>query len=105
MTFPNRFQHAPSSWKVTAHPNMSCKHLKFQAWERFGEANSEVVMSGDVCVMDVSSFDPSGLHMCHWSISVHVIYARFLCKALGHHTYCLPDDIPNRVTFVVENRL
>src|SRR5882724_1209102 len=57
MTFPTRFQPPPSSWKVTVHPHMSCKLLKFQAWEQFGEAISEVVMSGDVCIMDVSSFN------------------------------------------------
>ena len=32
--------------------------MKFQVWEKFGEAISEVVMGGDVCIMDVSSFDP-----------------------------------------------
>jgi len=58
MTFPTRFQHPPSSWKVIAHPHMSCKLLKFWAWEQFGEAISKVVMSGDICIMDVSSFDP-----------------------------------------------
>jgi len=35
-------------------------------------------------------------------ISVHVIYARFLCRALGHHMYFVLDDIPDRVTFVVK---
>ena len=36
---------------------MSCKLLKFRVWEQFGEAIGKVVMSGDVCIMDVSSFD------------------------------------------------
>jgi len=32
---------------------------------------------------------PEWTHTCHWSISVHAIYARFLCKALATtHTLC-----------------
>ena len=58
MAFPTRLKHPPSSWKVIAHPHMSRKLLKFWVWEQFGEAISEVVMSGDVCIMDVSSFNP-----------------------------------------------
>ena len=31
--------------------------MKFWVWEQFGEAISKIVMSGDVCIVDVSSFD------------------------------------------------
>ena len=55
--FPLDSNILPSSWKVVMLAHMSSELLKFQAWEWFDETGGEVVMGGDICVVNVTSLD------------------------------------------------
>ena len=51
------FQHPPSSWNVLVHAHTSHELLEFWTWKRFGETVSNIVVGGDVCVVDVTGLD------------------------------------------------